>query len=658
MSTGEIVQLGFSEGINTGAPTQTLLTALNLKVFATDAAFLAYVARAAQDGDIYKNSTDGFIHYHDGNSWQIITSMLHGWVNPEGNLGIVFNASPAGITITPTAIQDYYISGVKRSIGAGVSKTANIVEAEGVWFFYIDLLGNLGSSQSDSVTHDATKCYVASGYWDDTNNAWVISADEYHTHRFPLFVKSYLHKYLKTRYNDGLTPGDFTISTGASDSHAQFSVSNGHVQDEDLEHTINTQAVPASMPILYRSGASGAWRVDALTNFAFKTTGTGRAAYNQFTGGSWQQTEVPNGDYVLVHGFGSNDKRQKPIIIQGQNSYSNINNARVGAVTEISSLITSGLPLEERVPLWTIIVQTSNAYGNSVKSRIVTNDLGTDYIDWRNQAINPGTGPSDHGSLSGLGDDDHSQYWNVLGRSTETIIYLGPSTVDGSFRINCSGTVPVVEKRVAGVWTIFSYTIVQNTIANINAATRKEGIIWYSTDENKYYGDDGSGLIALGGGGGGPQVVFRNDGLDTWEEVSIANQLAYLAESGSAKKLYGIIKVPSTYSAGDAISLKIDIMGSVGSGNILVQSVSTLINAASANISSTTNQHSSVNTAQTISAIEKPYQITIDITDGNGQINGVNPVPGDNIVFYFTRGSDTCTGNCYLLPSTLEPVIG
>lgn len=658
MSTGEIVQLGFSEGMNTNAPTQTLLTALNLKVFATDALFVAYVARAATIGDMYLNSTDGFIHYYE-TSWQIVNTKLHGFVSPEGNVAIVFNASPAGITVTPTAAQDYYISGLKRTLAAGVGITYNITEAEGLWFFYFDLNGSLNASQSDAITHDATKCYVASGYWDDTNNAWVISSDEYHTDRFPLFVKSYLHKYLKTRYDDGLTPGDFTISTGASDSHAHFSVSSGHIHDEDLEHTISTQALPASMPVLYRSGASGAWRVDALTNFAFKNAagGNNRVAYNQFTGGAWQQTEAPNGDYVLVHGFGSNDKRQKPVIIQGQHSYNTLVNARAGAVSEISSLITSGLPLEERIPLWTIIVQTSNSYSNSVKARIVTNDLGTDYIDWRNQAISPGVGPSDHGSLSGLSDDDHLQYLKTTGRSTETIIYLGDSGTDGSFRINCSGTVPVIEKRIAGVWTVFSYTIVQDTITNINAATRKEGIIWYSTDENKYYGDDGANLVALGGGGGGPQVLLTNDGTQAWLPQTLFNQLVYSAYKGGTQKLYGNITIQSTFSAGSKIKLRVSIMSDVGSGNILVQSVATLIRAATADYTDTTDQHSSLNTAQTISAANKPYRIEIDITDTNGLINGQAPVAGNEIPFYLIRGSDTNTGFCHLIASSLEIIV-
>lgn len=42
-----------------------------------------------------------------------------------------------------------------------------------------------------------------------------------------------------------------------------------------------------------------------------------------------------------------------------------------------------------------------------------------------------------------------------------------------------------------------------DTKANLEALTRKQGAIYYATDEDKYYGDDGLNLVELGSGGAG-----------------------------------------------------------------------------------------------------------------------------------------------------------
>jgi hypothetical protein len=52
-----------------------------------------------------------------------------------------------------------------------------------------------------------------------------------------------------------------------------------------------------------------------------------RAAYNQFTGGSWQQTEVSNNDFVLIHIWATNNIEEGNniggllVVIQGENEY-------------------------------------------------------------------------------------------------------------------------------------------------------------------------------------------------------------------------------------------------------------------------------------------------------------------------------------------------
>jgi hypothetical protein len=123
-----------------------------------------------------------------------------------------------------------------------------------------------------------------------------------------------------------------------------------------------------------------------------------------------------------VHVFGTNDSTYPYISILGQNEYTNLNSARDGANTELGTLVTGSLTFQETHPIATFIFLTNTGYVNSVKSKIVTNDLGENYTDWRTSQISPGVAPTEHGNLAGLTDDDHHQYALLAGRSGDSLI--------------------------------------------------------------------------------------------------------------------------------------------------------------------------------------------------------------------------------------------
>lgn len=54
-----------------------------------------------------------------------------------------------------------------------------------------------------------------------------------------------------------------------------------------------------------------------------------------------------------------------------------------------------------------------------------------------------------------------------------------------------------------------------DTKANLDALTRKAGAIYYATDENKYYGDDGLNLVPIGAGGEGGINYTVNPNAET-----------------------------------------------------------------------------------------------------------------------------------------------
>jgi hypothetical protein len=90
-----------------------------------------------------------------------------------------------------------------------------------------------------------------------------------------------------------------------------------------------------------------------------------------------------------------------------QDEYQNIGQAEAA---KFSDLDLTDLPIFEFRLLYRVIYQTSSTYANTPKSRFAN------VIDER-VVSTPSTGISstpvtDHGSLVGLADDDHTQYLN------------------------------------------------------------------------------------------------------------------------------------------------------------------------------------------------------------------------------------------------------
>jgi hypothetical protein len=340
---------------------------------------------------------------YDKTGWPILT---------DSDISISFDDGTRTLTLTPASLIEYWIGGVSYTIS--VADTVTISDIEGLWFIYY--VGSvLTPNQTVWDIEDNDKALVCLIYWDATNNKAIRLGREWHT-----FIMDHMtHQRLHTQgtiYKSGLTLGNMTTDgDGSSDTHAQFSVADGVITDEDLDNIITDDSPQdlstiAQIPIFYLSGATPVWRRVDATNFPVTTTGTGRAAWNELTGGSWQLTEVTNNQYVLYHYFATNDVVHPIIGIVGQADHTTLIAARSAAETEINSLITSGLPTIEYIPIATVIWQTANAYTNTPKSRIRTTSDGDDYISWLGvdrQAI--GATPTSHTQLDDIGTNTHAE---------------------------------------------------------------------------------------------------------------------------------------------------------------------------------------------------------------------------------------------------------
>lgn len=350
----------------------------------------------------------------------------------------------------------FYHSGLKHTKSSVLN--AQITNVEGMHYVYFDSSGSLIDQTSFDTSLITEEVLVAAIYWDAEHETAIYVGDERHGSTMDGQTHLYLHTTLGAKWVSGLALNDITIGDGTLDDHAYFSYALGLIRDEDNGLSISGDAVPAQVPILYRDGDNGYWRATTPNNFPVKpfVGGSSRLAWNEWTGSTWKQTEGAEDSYVLAHIVATNCILYPVKAIQGQHTYTNLDDAKDGALSEIGSLLTGSLPFVEFVPLGTIIYKTNSTYVNSIKAKIVEAD-GAKYIDFRNQSPkgssftatdhNSLTGiqggiageryhldqtkyldltdggetslhTHDHGALNGRSDDDHSGYAWLTGRST------------------------------------------------------------------------------------------------------------------------------------------------------------------------------------------------------------------------------------------------
>lgn len=354
------------------------------------------------------------------------------------------------ISITPSGTSFYYyIKGTKYT---STGDTLTITPTEGIHYYYCDNTSNLRETLIFTKDLFYEYAYTAVLYWDSTNSRVIYFADERHGYIMDAETHSYLHQAFGTQYVSGLAistvnPVD---SSGDLDGDAQIYIENGRIRDEDiLINIINndpqTLSPILSIPVYYREGTTN-WRRQDETLFPIITGGTGRMAYNSISGGIWGQTMIDNNDFGNTHIFATNDIYNPIVAIQGQASYQSLASVRIGANDEINNLVTGGLTFQEFTPIATIIFETSNNHDNTVKSKIVSTDEGTDYIDWRGTKISPGSSVSSHSSLSDLSSDDHLQYALLAGRLGD-ILHI--DTISGY----TNGTVSFANNRLIDIQT-------------------------------------------------------------------------------------------------------------------------------------------------------------------------------------------------------------
>ena len=393
---------------------------------------------------IYSISSTNFIHVDD--------KQPHGFVDRTSNL---ISMSGNTFTIAPTGSSyDIYSLGTRYTKTSGES--ISLPNTNGTYYihFNTDTLALDYKTTAFNFDSDVPVAYV---YWNTTQGSGIFFADERHGIQMDRSTHRYLHNVFGTQYINGLSISNYILDgDGSLNSHASIAISDGVIYDEDIIINITNSANPSPLssfeqvlsptgqfPVYYRSGVGGAWSSTNNSSYPLKFGTT--AQYNLNTAGTWTTPNTANSKFVASWLCATNQIHSPVIAIMGQMFSSNITQAE--SDNAWGSLDLGGLPIVEFRPLYRLIYETSTAYTNAVKSRLMS------ILDLRSQLNTvEGVTSNDHGSLYGLADDDHAQYVHIdnartisanhtfsNGLTSNGLISSSSGNFTGSLQVNGTG---------------------------------------------------------------------------------------------------------------------------------------------------------------------------------------------------------------------------
>lgn len=365
---------------------------------------------------VITSAQNGQILEYDGTAWVNTVRPSSEPIGHENKADSVisFNEGSREFSIAPASTSYTVWCTGKRYVKTS-TETVTIPDTSGLYYIYFNSSGSLAYKTTFFTwDQDTPTAYI---YWNDVDNKAYFFADERHGVTLDWATHEYLHRTRGAAIANGFGVNNYTlVGDGSLDDHAKIDIANGTFFDEDLQVDIEHAASPtvntwqqrlqsgAYIPVFYR--LNNHWTKDVATQFPVKNSGT-RAQYNLNTAGTWSTTAIDNSKFGVMFLVATNNLNEPIISIMGQTQYTDQGSAEASAWDELD---LAGFPIVEFRPLYKIVFQTATAYTNTPKTRFVN------LLDLRT-VLSSGDGllsvpVSDHGNMTGLLDDDHTQYLN------------------------------------------------------------------------------------------------------------------------------------------------------------------------------------------------------------------------------------------------------
>jgi microcystin-dependent protein len=435
-----------------------------------------------------------FLEY-DGSEWVNATGADSEPIGHEDKSESVisFNEATRTFSIAPSVTSyTVWCKGVRYV--KTTTETVTIPDTTGLYYIYFNASGVL-SYKTTFFTwdEDTPTAYV---YWNATDDKAYFFADERHGITLDWATHEYLHRTRGAAIANGFGASAYTLlGDGTSDSDAQLDIANGTFFDEDLQVDIVHSATPtadtweqvlqgaAEIPVFYKIGA-GEWVADAPTTFPLKE-GESLPAYNAFSGGVWSKPDLPNNSFGISYILATNNLNYPIIAVLGQASYGE-KGAAEAAFYE--SLNLDGFPVVEFRPLYKVIYECKDSYTNNPKAAF------REVTDLRS-IISGGFGiptvpVSDHGNMTGLGDDDHTQYLNTARHDSHD-----HSTAMGTVVLDDISNVSASAPDTGDFLKFDGTSWVPDSVPTINSLDDVGDVTITSVTSGQVIGYDGSGWV-------------------------------------------------------------------------------------------------------------------------------------------------------------------
>jgi hypothetical protein len=314
----------------------------------------------------------------------------------------IVDISTSGTTFTLTINSDteYYIDNVKYEISAGAYNVAFTNTTGTKYIYFVGL--TLTASDTAWDIRSADKALVAEVYYNATGAYSTNVAYEFHSYEMSPVDHYHGHFTDATTVVNGLAVSQ---TTGAE----TVDVTQGTLMDEDITIQILTGTLgsakftqplaPLQAYKYYRLGTGDIYREEFNSNVGLFQGGNIKV--NPFSGSTYSLVDIQNNRYGAYWVVYTTDVTAPVQLWVGQVDSATLNDAL--EENGLDSMNFGSIPVAEIRVAYRVIVQRS---GGSYTIEQIDN-----YITDPTTGIptNPATA---HGSLSGLTEDDHTQYYN------------------------------------------------------------------------------------------------------------------------------------------------------------------------------------------------------------------------------------------------------
>jgi hypothetical protein len=287
------------------------------------------------------------------------------------NITRTFSLGLTGIEII------YYIRGRRWVVAAQADVT--ITDTAGLWYFYLDNTGALVATQTKWGPSDAI-AQVATGLWSVTDQDMILLIDSRHGIAMDWSTLYRLESQGPALSREGFNVTDtITNGNGTLDAHATFGLTTGTIFNQDIVDTVVHSATPtndyeqilntiANIPMYYRSGATGEWRKIPATQFAMATDAPNAPFWNEWTGATWQLTNIVDGFYAATIIAITSNPAEPVVGIVPQFTAGNI----IAATKDIfDQSDLTGFPIDEAALIRLGVYEGNSTFTNNASARYV-----------------------------------------------------------------------------------------------------------------------------------------------------------------------------------------------------------------------------------------------------------------------------------------------